>query len=281
MLNLDAQRVGPPPRDASTMIVLREGPVELEVFFVRRSKQSSFLGGALVFPGGKVEESDFDGTWAGLCSALQGRTTSFGESARALAIAACRELLEEGALLPSSPPLDGPSSLELAARVRAGSALLDEVQRLNLRLDLSAVLPFGRWVTPEAEARRFDARFFLWLSPSASGGLHDGRETTQSFWARPSEVLERAESGEFFLAPPTSRCLELLSGVRDFRGARALAEEQSLEPICPVWMPPASGAPGYLALPGDPSHPIRQPLIAGASRYVQRGERFCAEGADP
>ena len=39
---------------ASTVLVIRDGPDDIEVFMVVRHHQIDFASGALVFPGGKV-----------------------------------------------------------------------------------------------------------------------------------------------------------------------------------------------------------------------------------
>src|SRR5262249_2792311 len=135
--------------------------------------------------------------------------------------------------------------------------------------------PWARWITPEAESRRFDARFFLLELPLGQVGRHDEHETTMSFWARPAGILDRAARGEIFLAPPTTRTLELLAGEADVASALVLAGGQSLRPICPSFVPDAS-AP-FLALPGDPEHPVRERRVAGPTRFVLREGRFVSE----
>jgi hypothetical protein len=144
-------------------------------------------------------------------------------------------------------------------------------------------------VTPEAESRRFDARFFLLALPRGQIGRHDDRETTMSLWARPREVLEGGAEGRFFLAPPTSRTLELLSDVESVGEALLLAARQSLLPVCPKFVAGERAAgeraagepvgPPFLALPGDPYHDVRERRIDGPTRYVLRGERFVSEDA--
>jgi hypothetical protein len=96
-----------------------------------------------------------------------------------------------------------------------------------------------------------------------------------SFWARPADVLARSARGDIFLAPPTTRTLELLADVPSVAAALALAAEQSLLPICPLFVPDAR-AP-FLALPGDPQHPVRERRVAGPTRFVLRGARFVSE----
>ena len=48
------------PHPAATVLLLREdaGPSRFSVFMVRRSMKSSFMPGAYVFPGGRVDPED-------------------------------------------------------------------------------------------------------------------------------------------------------------------------------------------------------------------------------
>jgi len=101
-----------------------------------------------------------------------------------------------------------------------------------------------------------------------------------SLWARPADVLDKAARGEFFLAPPTSRTLELLAGARDVHGALSLAARQTLRPICPRFVPGDETSPPFIALPGDPAHEVRECRVDGPSRYVLRDNRFVGEDAN-
>jgi hypothetical protein len=289
LLSFDPNRETALPRPAATVVVVREGAAGaggpgIEVFCVRRHAKSAFLGGAVVFPGGKVDAADADDAWAAQATAADPRVEAFaGPSeeggapvpARALAVAACRETLEEARLVPLTDPL-GEAEIEAlhAALAAAPGTLSALLARAGRKLALSALSPFARWITPRAEPRRFDARFFLMECPPGQAGRHDEHETTHSFWERPALVLDRAARGEIFLAPPTTRSLELLSACGDVRAARALAREQSLHPVCPVFVPDA--AP-FLALPGDPAHPIADLRVAGPTRFVLRDGRFVSE----
>ena len=53
----DAEVTGP-VRAAATIVMLRDAPNGLEVFLIKRHGLSDVLGGAYVFPGGKVDSGD-------------------------------------------------------------------------------------------------------------------------------------------------------------------------------------------------------------------------------
>ena len=56
MTNTNANKLIP----AATVLIVRNGQSGLEVFMVVRNHQIDFASGALVFPGGKVDKSDYD-----------------------------------------------------------------------------------------------------------------------------------------------------------------------------------------------------------------------------
>ena len=63
----------------------------LEVFMVERHHQIDFATGALVFPGGKVDDGDADPRLRARCAGAD----AFDDAALALRIAAIRETFEE------------------------------------------------------------------------------------------------------------------------------------------------------------------------------------------
>lgn len=193
-------------------------------------------------------------------------------TARAMAVAACREMLEEAAVLPTCEGSLTQAALnELRAKLST-SSFFDEIESSARSLDLGQLVPFARWVTPVAEARRYDATFFLMPLPAQQQGVSDAHETTSLFWVTPSALLDRWMRGELQMAPPTTRCIELLAGCRDVAEALSLASRQSLLPICPRFV--ASEQGGFLSLPGDPTHEFSEPRVEGPSRFIQRDGRF-------
>jgi 8-oxo-dGTP pyrophosphatase MutT (NUDIX family) len=283
MLDLSLGRSAAPANDAATLVLVRDaGESGVEVFCVERNKKSRFVGGAIVFPGGKLDPSDAEGAWLALVTAPRRMRSGFAETEahlRALAIAAVRETLEEAAIVHvAGGALDDRAARALRDRHASDpGALCAFLSDRRLRLDLAALHPFARWVTPEAEARRYDTRFFLAVAPPGQLGAHDAHETMASFWATPAEVLRRFDAGDVQLVPPTHRSLEVLAGCRTSSEALALAENAALEAIRPRLVKQDDSL--ALVLPGDPEHPDRTALVPGSSRYVLRGERWQAEDA--
>ena len=76
------------PRPAATVVLLRDSAHGPEVFLVRRHESTAFMGGAHVFPGGRVDAADRDGdaAWA------DGDSSPYH-------VAAARELFEEAGVL--------------------------------------------------------------------------------------------------------------------------------------------------------------------------------------
>jgi 8-oxo-dGTP pyrophosphatase MutT (NUDIX family) len=286
VLDLDRDREPVVPRDAATVVLVRDASAGVEVFCVERNKKSRFMGGAVVFPGGKLDADDASDSWLDLTTpprAAREGFTADGAHLRALAVAACRETLEEaGILLVGGAPLADAEAFALRARMKEEpAALLGWLRERKARLDLAALHPLARWITPEAEARRYDTRFFLAVAPPGQGGAHDEHETMASFWATPGETLARFDRGEVQLMPPTHRTLYLLATCSTTDEAVALAAAAHLLPIQPrlVQQREEAGETLALVLPGDPEHHVPEPRIAGGSRYVLRGERWLAEDA--
>jgi len=263
MLDLDPNREGVAPRDAATIVLLRDAAAGMEVFCVERNKKSRFLGGAIVFPGGRVEDSDREGATA---------------EDDHLRVAACRETLEEAAILIASENVSNEDAVALRERAKTDpGAVRAFLTERKLAWNTNALVPLSRWITPKVESRRFDARFYVARAPAGQLGAHDMTETMASFWDTPKNILARFEAGEIQLAPPTHRTLQTLAECNDVAAAIARARASSLDPICPELVQQEDTM--ALVLPGDPQHSVKSQIIAGPSRYVLRGEHWRAESA--
>lgn len=271
------------PRDAATVVLLRDGAKGLEVFLVKRHGLSDVLGGAYVFPGGKLDTADCEPAHhAHFDSAPQDLHAALGESetdqatACGLFVAALRETFEESGVLlaaASGPDSELPlASTEFHARLAAQ----------QLRLHTSAVQPWTRWITPlmpSVTNKRFDTRFFIAAMPEGQLAAHDNVETTQSAWLAPRTALEQYWSRDIELAPPQIMSLAQLS--RHPNVASALAEAASRPP--PVVLPEAFNEAGerVICYPGDAQHSVRARAMPGPSRLIWRNKRFePAQGFD-
>lgn len=292
MLRLDPTRKAVDPKDAATVVVVRATGEGVELFCVKRHSASGFLGGAVVFPGGKVSPADRAPEWARASTTLGARARMVAPdevSCRAFAVAALRELFEEAGLLPvAGAALDDARvealRTELAERTRDGSdgsrEFLELVEARGLILDAAALEAMSRWITPAAEERRYDTRFYVLAAPAGQSGRHDEHETTSSFWASPAQILAAWQKDEIFLAPPTVRSVQLLAAARSVEDARAIASRQPLEPICPFFA--MDGSEAVLALPGDPLYPEAHALPSdpeAPTRFVLQDGRFVPKRA--
>jgi 8-oxo-dGTP pyrophosphatase MutT (NUDIX family) len=277
MLDLDPTREAVRAKDAATLVVVRDAPGGgIDVFCVERQR-AGFLGGAVVFPGGKLDAADLDPAWYALASPPSHPKPPWAEDEAmswGLAIAACREALEEAAILPL---VGRPPSHEMLVDwqrrlARKEITLRELIAGAARAVDLAALVPLAHWITPVSESRRYDTRFFLLVADPLVTGAHDGHETTASFWAAPAGVLRRFGAGELELAPPTHRTLEILAGAASTHEAVSQARAACLEPIVPRLV--MQGDTCALVLPGDPEHEVAVARSPGASRYVLRAGRF-------
>jgi len=237
------------PRDAATVILLRQAASGVEAFLLRRTAELEFAPGAYVFPGGSVDARDADETigWAGPAPADFGGLLGVPpDRARALVCAAVRETFEESGVLLAGPANSSPADLvsdsaALAADRHAlltGSASLGEVlSRRGLVLRADLLTPWARWITPEASPRRFDTWFFAAALPpgqaatAAPEGHADPGESESGTWLGPAAALEAAQAGEITLLPPTAVTLGELAGHHDVAGI--LARRQVITPRLP------------------------------------------------
>src|ERR1700760_824454 len=231
------------PRDASTILLLRDSSAarEIEVFMMVRHYEIDFNSGALVFPGGSVDNNDREIiAHPELYSGGEG----LDESNLSFRIAAIRETFEESGILLARPK--GSKALVDASRAReieiAHRADLNEGKITFLKvltdndmlLALDELVPYAHWITPEGMPKRFDTWFFLAAAPPAQLGAHDGRESTDSIWVSAREALEGGESGRFKLPFPTTRNLIRLGKQPNVRAALKDMRGKSIVTVMPV-----------------------------------------------
>ena len=251
------------PREAATVVVVRQAGAGLEVLLMQRAERGDHNSGAWVFPGGLVDPGDrAAGAWAGgmtdeRASALLG----LERGGLAFFVAAIRECFEESGILFAQDThgtfaaLEGDAGAQLAALRRGlenGACDLAEVcRRFSLRLVPEQLHYIGHWLTPAGRAKRFDTRFFLAIAPASQTAMHDASETLDHVWIAPREALSPGNARR--LMTPTRAMLELLA---PFASVQALSDwacaPRRVERVLPrLGMGPAGVQP---VLPGHPAY---------------------------
>lgn len=280
-LELNFESVATPPRAAATVVMLRDGAEGLEVFLLKRHGLSDVMGGAYVFPGGKVDEADarldmdahLDQPVAALHAGLN-ESDIEPLTAASLYVAALREAFEESGVL-----FVRHATTELAAQasalLHAGHGFDAMLAQLALRLQASELLPWSRWITPKTPSmsrKRFDTRFFLAAVPANLTASHDNHETTDSVWLAPRRALQLYWQGQIELAPP--QIMSLLQLARHASVNSALLEARLRRP--PLIEPEPFELEGarVICYPGDERHSVRTRALAGPTRLIFRNQRF-------
>jgi 8-oxo-dGTP pyrophosphatase MutT (NUDIX family) len=253
-------RTTPVARPAASVILLRDGQHGVEAWLMRRVVGMAFAGGMTVFPGGRVDASDSDpriGTVGGDVAGLARRLGESVQDARAALVAAARELFEETGVLLSRPmPTIQTAELrrQLEDRVVSFSAVLGAVGGV---LDLDALYPWARWVTPESEPRRYDTHFYMAALPDGAEADDDTSEASAAHWLGIRAALAEAAAGTRLMLPPTLVMLRDLAAFDSVQRALESAPTRPLEAVRPVL---ESGHNGLLArLPDGSTVPMPMP----------------------
>lgn len=284
-MELNFETVTTPPVDAASVLLLRDSDEGLQVLLMRRAQASQVLGGAYVFPGGKVDAEDHAPEALPCLSESPLRlrerlAESDIEPARAagLFMAALREAFEECGVL-AGQDNSGPT---LAAQLRDRAAQAGWHQSLRegaLRLQTEALLPWSRWITPRQPAvtnKRFDTRFFLARVCDDQIASHDNFETTDSVWLTPLQALTRYANGEIDLVAPQIMSLYELKAHRTVQ--QALDEARQRPPALIEPNPFDENGQRILTYPGDARHPVATRAMRGPTRLLFEKGRFLPLG---
>ncbi|MAO05606.1 NUDIX domain-containing protein [Citromicrobium bathyomarinum] len=222
----DAPRDGIP---AATVVIFRHAPDggAPQILMQVRSRSLAFAGGMAVFPGGRVDPSDYD-------LAREAGYVDIDEAAHQ--IAAIRETLEEtGLALGLRGTIDAQSAAEARAILLEEKSLLAVLERMGWSIALNDLVPFARWFPKnERLPRIFDTRFYIAdLGTGAVDIAVDAQENTRLFWTSARDALAGADRGEIDVIFPTRRNLERLAQFDDFGQARDHAQTTPLPTIVP------------------------------------------------
>jgi 8-oxo-dGTP pyrophosphatase MutT (NUDIX family) len=228
------------PRHASTVVLARPAnDGSFEILLTRRPAQMRFLGGFYVFPGGTVHRDDYSPQILARCrglsiAAAQKILGSAHEPEVALGhwVAVIRELFEEvGVLLCVNDSGDDVVLIDHSARKRIEGKRRAVVKRQvsfaslleseDLFCELSKLVYFDHWVTPEIYSMRFDTRFYVGMLPSHQTVLERSEEVTDSLWISPVEAMARMDRQKFPILPPTTTVLQGLARLESWERLRA------------------------------------------------------------
>ncbi len=223
---------------ASTVLVIRDGIDDIEVFMVVRHHQIDFASGALVFPGGKVDENDLN-------PKLRKYTISSNEindQELSYRIAGIRECYEEADVLFAYEENDSEiiSNERLAKLIKwrekfnnKEGSMYDFAVEENIKFNLDNLIPFAHWITPQMMPKRFDTYFYIAEAPKDHLGSHDGKESVDSIWITPKQALDDCYSKKRTIIFPTRMNLEKLSRFKTVKEALEKIKKETIITVEP------------------------------------------------
>ncbi len=253
------------PPFAATILLLRDGAAGLEVLMITRHADASFAGGALVFPGGRVDDDDAEDTVLAHCHPVDG----VDKAAMAMRVAGIRETYEEahillarskrGGDLMSAAALDG---LEGGKGIAADFPGLVASSKIELATDL--LVPFAHWITPASQPKRFDTHFFLAPAPVDQVAAHDGREAVASVWITVEKAIAEADAQRVSLVFATRLNLLKLGRSKTVAEALAAARIDKIVTVCPEIVDTPEGK--RFRIPIEAGYGVAELPVAGIPR---------------
>lgn len=248
-------------RPAATVVIVREVLDGTPQFLMmERAKSMAFAAGALVFPGGGVDESD-----RMLAARIAGQIDFDEASAR---VAAIRETLEECGLgIGLSRHVQAEELLAMRVALTQGMGLADLLERHDIALSLENLVPFARWhpVAAEYVSRIYDTRFYLARAPEGQDASVDNSENVRLMWSDAASAIARCDGGDGHIIFPTRRNLERLAQFASFDELASHARSIPVETVQP-WVETRNGEP-HLCIPAHLGYPVTSEPMAA----VQRG----------
>jgi len=224
--------VGQPatPLPASTVVLVRPAQAGgFEIFMNRRPDKIEVYAGIYVFPGGRVERSDYSPEMLGL---IQGLTAAEAQQKLGSAldpelcvghwVAAVRELYEEVGVhffVPQNGAAGAAAAEGLSERLAKQRTLLQRgaidlaalLAAESLCCDLARLTYFFHRVTPEHYPACASIPTYLAALPQRQTPLWSSEEVSESLWISADDALERLPSGNFPMMPPTVAVLRTLA----------------------------------------------------------------------
>lgn len=247
-------------RAAATAIIVRDVPAgPPDILMMERAGSMAFAAGALVFPGGAVDQADRD-------LARQIGST-FEPDEAAARIAAIRETLEESGLgigFASSP--DPASLAAMRSALAQGESFASLLARNGMGLALDRLTAFSRWHPSPREnvPRVFDARFYVVRASEGQEAAADATENVHLFWSSAAATIARCDEGRSRIIFPTRRNLERLAQFSSFDEIARHAASIPVEKVTPWWE--ERDGEQHLCIPDHLGYPVTSEPIRTALR---------------
>jgi len=253
---------------SATILLLRDGERDLEVFMVERHHQIDFATGAMVFPGGKVDPGDRAPALRPHCDGVD----QLDDDAMSVRVAAIRETFEEAGVLLARPRgerklLAGERLASLDERYRdplheGALSLRELVEREQLVLACDHLVRFAHWITPEVMPKRFDTHFFLAGVPADQLAEHDGGENVDSRWTTAADAVRAQAAGECTIIFPTLTNLRKLGRSHSVEAALEAARTSDIVTVLP-WVTREEDGQLSLCIPEEADYDlVKAPVSA-------------------
>ena len=244
-----------PAIPAATLIVMRDRVgARPELLMVERAAKLAFAGGAMVFPGGRIDVGD------------EVAAAAHDTPHAAARIAAIRETIEESSVAVGLAPTPGPAlTATLAKALHDGGLFTDLLDDYDLALDLDQLTLFARWKPAFHQTRIFDTLFFIAEAPAGDWvPAPQPGECEAVIWIGAAALLDRIAAGHATAIFPTIRNLERLAQFATVAEARADALAHPVETITP-WVEEVAGVT-TLRIPENLGYPITSEPMASVTR---------------
>jgi 8-oxo-dGTP pyrophosphatase MutT (NUDIX family) len=250
-----------PAKPAATLVLFRDrADGAPEILMVERARTMAFAGGAIVFPGGRVDEDDH---------LVASRQSKIDPDCAAARVAAIRETIEESGVpigLAGNVPSDWLTEARAALHNRQPFSTL--IDAAGLSVDFDALVPFARWRPNFKESRVFDTRFYIARAPDdLPEAVVDATENVRTFWDSAQATIDAALRGDVHVIFPTQRNLERLALFNSFDEARAHADSIPVKMVTP-WVE-KDGEQSFLCIPDDLGYPVTRESFQTAKRAGQ------------
>ncbi len=241
---------------AATLIVMRDhGDRPPDLLMVERAAKLAFAGGAMVFPGGRIDTGD------------EAAAVPYDNVPHAAArIAAIRETIEESSIAIGLTPTPGLAlTATLAEALHDGGSFSDLLVSYDLALDIDQLTLFARWKPAFHQARIFDTLFFIAEAPPGDWApIPQPGECEAVIWIGAAGLLDRIATGHATAIFPTIRNLERLAQFANVAEARADALAHPVETITP-WVEEVDGE-RVLRIPEGLGYPVTNEPLDNVTR---------------